>query len=44
MPVYAGTDAGSTIEHGRIADEALALAARAVPNAVTIGQWRWPAA
>lgn len=25
VPVYAGTDAGSTIEHGRIADEVAAL-------------------
>lgn len=41
VPVYAGTDAGGGIAHGRIADELAALAELSSPGyAVAAGSWR----
>ena len=42
MPVYAGTDAGGGIAHGRIADEVVALHARG-PAADALGAASWAA-
>ena len=39
VPVYAGTDAGGGIEHGRIADEVRALAAAGHPNPLGAASW-----
>jgi imidazolonepropionase-like amidohydrolase len=41
VPVYAGTDAGGGIEHGRIVDEIRALAAAGLPadEALAAGSW-----
>jgi imidazolonepropionase-like amidohydrolase len=39
VPVYAGTDAGGGIRHGRIADEVAALAAAGVPDALGAASW-----
>ncbi len=38
--VYAGTDAGGGIRHGRIADEVAALHAAGVPDALGAASWR----
>ena len=43
IPIYAGTDAGGALEHGRIADEIRALAAAGVPIADAIGAASWRA-
>ena len=42
VPIYAGTDAGSMIEHGRIVDEVreLALAGMATVDALGAASWR----
>ena len=40
VPVYAGTDAGTGIRHGRIADEVAALHAAGVPDALGAASWR----
>jgi imidazolonepropionase-like amidohydrolase len=40
IPVYAGTDAGGGIRHGRIADEVAALHAAGVPDALGAASWR----
>ena len=40
VPVYAGTDAGGGIRHGRIADEIAALHAAGVPDALGAASWR----
>jgi len=37
VPVYAGTDAGGGIEHGRIADEVLALHRAGMSEAAALG-------
>jgi imidazolonepropionase-like amidohydrolase len=39
VPVYAGTDAGGGILHGRIADEIAALAAAGHPDALGAASW-----
>ena len=44
VPVYAGTDAGGGIAHGRIADEVLALTAAGHPDPLGAASWnarRW---
>jgi imidazolonepropionase-like amidohydrolase len=44
VPVYAGTDAGGVIAHGRIADEVVALHAAGHPDALGAASWnarRW---
>jgi imidazolonepropionase-like amidohydrolase len=40
VPVYAGTDAGGGIRHGRIADEVAALHAAGVRDALGAASWR----
>jgi imidazolonepropionase-like amidohydrolase len=41
VPIYAGTDAGSEVAHGRIADEVAALGAVMSPaDALAAGSWR----
>jgi imidazolonepropionase-like amidohydrolase len=40
VPVYAGTDAGGGIRHGRIADEVAALHAAGLPDALGAASWR----
>jgi imidazolonepropionase-like amidohydrolase len=40
VAVYAGTDAGGGIAHGRIADEVAALHAAGVPDALGAASWR----
>jgi imidazolonepropionase-like amidohydrolase len=42
VPVFAGTDAGGGIEHGRVADEIRALAAAGLPAeaALAAGSWK----
>jgi imidazolonepropionase-like amidohydrolase len=40
VAVYAGTDAGGGIAHGRIADEVLALHAAGHPDALGAASWR----
>jgi imidazolonepropionase-like amidohydrolase len=39
VPVYAGTDAGGVIAHGRIADEVAALRAAGHPDALGAASW-----
>ena len=39
VPVYAGTDAGGSLAHGRIVDEVLALHAAGHPDAVGAASW-----
>jgi imidazolonepropionase-like amidohydrolase len=39
VPVYAGTDAGSSLTHGRIADEVAALHAAGHPDALGAASW-----
>lgn len=41
VPVYAGTDAGGGITHGRIADEVVALHAAGIPAADALGAASW---
>jgi imidazolonepropionase-like amidohydrolase len=41
VPLLVGTDAGGTIAHGRIADEALALAVAGVPAAEVVAAASW---
>ncbi len=43
IPIYAGTDAGGALEHGRIADEVQALIAAGMPAADAIGAASWRA-
>lgn len=43
VPVYAGTDAGGMIAHGRLADEVAALHAAGLPAEVAIGAASWAA-
>ncbi|MGE3288449.1 MAG: amidohydrolase family protein [Pseudonocardia sp.] len=43
VPVYAGTDAGGGIVHGRIADEIAALHAAGIPAADALGAASWRA-
>ncbi len=43
IPIYAGTDAGGALAHGRIADEIQALIAAGVPAADAIGAASWRA-
>ncbi len=41
VPLLVGTDAGGTIAHGRIADEALAMAHAGVPAAAVVAAASW---
>ena len=41
--IYAGTDAGGSLAHGRIADEVLALAAAGLPPADALSAATWAA-
>jgi imidazolonepropionase-like amidohydrolase len=43
VPVFAGTDAGGGIEHGRIADEVHALHAAGLPAAAALAAASWAA-
>jgi imidazolonepropionase-like amidohydrolase len=43
VPVYAGTDAGGGIAHGRIADEVIALHRAGMPATAAIGAASWAA-
>ena len=43
IPIYAGTDAGGALEHGRIADEIAALIAAGLPASDAIGAASWRA-
>jgi imidazolonepropionase-like amidohydrolase len=43
IPIYAGTDAGGALEHGRIADEVQALIGAGVPVTDAIGAASWRA-
>ena len=43
VQIYAGTDAGSVIRHGRIADEVLALHRAGLPMAVALDAACWGA-
>ncbi len=43
VPIYAGTDAGSEVAHGRIADEVLALHAAGLSAADALGAASWHA-
>jgi imidazolonepropionase-like amidohydrolase len=43
VPVYAGTDAGGGIEHGRIADEVIALHEAGLTGAAALGAASWKA-
>lgn len=43
IPVYAGTDAGGALAHGRIADEVLELAAAGLPAAAALDAACWGA-
>ena len=43
VPVLVGTDAGGTIEHGRIADEAAALVGAGLPAAQVVAAASWRA-
>jgi imidazolonepropionase-like amidohydrolase len=43
IPIYAGTDAGGALEHGRIADEIQALIAAGMPVSAAIGAASWRA-
>lgn len=43
VPVYAGTDAGGGIDHGRIADEIAALHAVGLPASDALGAGSWAA-
>ena len=43
MPVYAGTDAGGGVEHGRIADEVRALHDAGLPAEAALAAASWAA-
>jgi imidazolonepropionase-like amidohydrolase len=43
VPIYAGTDAGGALEHGRIADEIRALIGAGMPAVDAIGAASWRA-
>jgi imidazolonepropionase-like amidohydrolase len=43
VPILVGTDAGGTIEHGRIADEAAALVGAGLPAAQVVAAASWRA-
>ena len=43
IAVYAGTDAGGSLAHGRIADEVLELAQAGLPSAAALGAACWSA-
>jgi imidazolonepropionase-like amidohydrolase len=43
VPIYAGTDAGSEIQHGRIADEVIALHAAGLSSVDALGAASWKA-
>ncbi|MCW2779276.1 MAG: amidohydrolase [Frankiales bacterium] len=43
LPVYAGTDAGGSLAHGRIADEVLALAEAGLPPVAALDAACWSA-
>jgi len=43
VPVYAGTDAGGSIAHGRIVDEVIALHGAGLPAEVALGAASWRA-
>lgn len=43
VPIYAGTDAGGALKHGRVADEVQALAAAGMPAADAVGAASWRA-
>ncbi|RBY82266.1 amidohydrolase [Blastococcus sp. TF02A-26] len=43
VPVFAGTDAGGGIDHGRVADEIRALAAAGLPNEAALAAGSWAA-
>jgi imidazolonepropionase-like amidohydrolase len=43
LPIYAGTDAGGSLAHGRIADEVLALAAAGLPAVAALSAATWSA-
>jgi imidazolonepropionase-like amidohydrolase len=43
VPIYAGTDAGGALAHGRIADEVQALIAAGIPVADALGAASWRA-
>jgi imidazolonepropionase-like amidohydrolase len=43
VPIYAGTDAGSVISHGRIVDEIHALHAAGLPATAALGAASWAA-
>jgi imidazolonepropionase-like amidohydrolase len=43
IPIYAGTDAGGALEHGRIADEIQALIAAGMPATDALGAASWRA-
>ena len=43
IPVYAGTDAGGSLAHGRVAEEVLALAAAGLPPTEALSAATWAA-
>ena len=43
VPIFAGTDAGGSLEHGRIRDEIAALVGAGIPQAEVIAQTSWRA-
>lgn len=43
IPIYAGTDAGGSLAHGRIADEVLELAAAGLPTVTALSAATWSA-
>jgi imidazolonepropionase-like amidohydrolase len=43
IPVYAGTDAGGSLAHGRIADEVLELARAGLPASAALSAASWAA-
>jgi imidazolonepropionase-like amidohydrolase len=43
VPIYTGTDAGGSLEHGRIRDEITALVGAGIPQREVIAQASWRA-
>lgn len=43
VPVFAGTDAGGAVEHGRVAEEVVALHAAGLPAEAALGAASWAA-
>jgi imidazolonepropionase-like amidohydrolase len=43
VPIYAGTDAGGSLQHGRIAEEVQALASAGLPTTEAVGAASWRA-